>query len=283
MEVINKKQNMLSTDSILSNDGTKIGYYQQGSGPGLILIHGALSSAENYARLAELLAKDFTVYNVDRRGRGLSGPQGMNYSLKKDVEDINKLQATMGAVYLFGHSFGGLVALETALQNTAIRKIAVYDPAVSIGGSISTAWMPAYKKYLSEGRALDAFTVFSKGTGPQAAKKVPHWLMKVLLTLFIKKPKRMQMYSLLKESLAEHEQVAKKDNTYLNYKQLGADLLFLMGEKSDLDYIEKASQMLQAAVPSMELKILPGLNHFGPDRTGPESVAVALKDFLLRE
>ena len=63
-----------STGSIVSKDGTTIGYRQLGRGPGLIVLHGAMESARSHMQFAEALAPSFTVYLPDRRGRGLSGP-----------------------------------------------------------------------------------------------------------------------------------------------------------------------------------------------------------------
>ena len=62
------------TRSVISADGTLIGYRQLGQGPGLVLVHGAMESAQSHMQLAEALADTFTVYLPDRRGRGMSGP-----------------------------------------------------------------------------------------------------------------------------------------------------------------------------------------------------------------
>ena len=60
-----------------------IGYRQTGSGPGLVVLHGGMRAAQHYLVLAEALADGYTVYIQDRRGRGLSGPPGENYSKEK--------------------------------------------------------------------------------------------------------------------------------------------------------------------------------------------------------
>ena len=63
-----------ATGSAVSADGTTIGYRQLGRGPGIVVVHGSMSSGYNFLQLAEALADAFTVYLPDRRGRGLSGP-----------------------------------------------------------------------------------------------------------------------------------------------------------------------------------------------------------------
>ena len=146
-----------TTHAVLSRDGTKISYLTMGSGPSVIVIPGTLSMAADYAAFARALAEQFTVHIIERRGRGESGPQGDDYSIAKECEDVLALQQKTGASFLVGHSFGGFVALEVARQQPLAYQIAVYEPGVSIDGSIPMGWMPGYEKKLAEQKYLDAF------------------------------------------------------------------------------------------------------------------------------
>ncbi len=58
----------MATSVVTSKDGTNIGYRRSGQGPGLVVLHGAMSSSQTHSQLAEALAADFTVYVADRRG-----------------------------------------------------------------------------------------------------------------------------------------------------------------------------------------------------------------------
>ncbi|KAF8856439.1 alpha/beta-hydrolase [Acephala macrosclerotiorum] len=53
-------------------DGSKISYYTAGAGPGVLVLHGAVSYALTHTELAEVLSPYYTVHIVSRRGRGLS-------------------------------------------------------------------------------------------------------------------------------------------------------------------------------------------------------------------
>ena len=93
------------------------------------------------------------------------------------------LQRATGAGLLVGHSYGGLIALEVARNNDAFAKIAVYEPGVSIDGSMPVYWMPGYEKKLAEKRNLDALVEFTLADAPARLAKLPAWLMKLLLLL----------------------------------------------------------------------------------------------------
>lgn len=129
-----------TSGSVLSADGTIIGYRQFGHGPGVILLHGAASSGYNHVQLAEQLSTAFTVYVPDRRGRGLSGPYSADYSIQKD-KDMDALLTKTGAHQVFGVSSGGFIWLQVALTLPAIHKAAIYEPPFIVNGSLSTAFM----------------------------------------------------------------------------------------------------------------------------------------------
>lgn len=271
-----------TTSTVLSRDGATIGYLSVGSGPSVIVIPGALSLASDYIAFAHTLAEHFTVHTIERRGRGLSSPQGADYSIVKECEDVLALQQKTGASLLVGHSFGGLVALEVARNNNAFTRIAVYEPGVSIDGSISMNWMPAYKKKLAEKKYMDAFVEFSTGVGPERARKTPHWLMKLLLPLFISAHERKQMLGLLQENLREHQQVAQLDSSYTNYREITANVLLMYGGKSDTQWVNVSMERLAAILPQVETKEFPKLDHFGIDKKGSREVARTVAEYFLR-
>jgi pimeloyl-ACP methyl ester carboxylesterase len=132
-----------ATDYITSRDGTTIGYRKLGQGPGLMVLHGSISTDYNHIQLAEALADAFTVYLPDRRGRGLSRPYRHDYTAGEDVDDLDALLTRTGAHNVFGVSVGGIVVLEAALTLPAIHKAAVYEPSFFSDSSVPTTFMAA--------------------------------------------------------------------------------------------------------------------------------------------
>ena len=266
--------------TVLSADGTEISYLSLGSGPDLlVVVPGSLTMAADYAELARALADRFSVHVVDRRGHGTSGPQGPDYDVSDEVADVVAVQAATHAEYLVGHSYGGFVALEAAKRGR-FAAVAVYDPGMSVGGSMSTAWMDRAERHVAAGDDLDALTEFVRGTTPDAGR-TPHWLLKAILPQVIRRNRRQQMYDLMPTALREHRELARLDDTYPSYAAIAAPLLVLNGSESG-PAMTSGAERLADVVPHVTRVTLDGLDHFGPDRTGPGEVARAITDFFGR-
>jgi pimeloyl-ACP methyl ester carboxylesterase len=272
-----------TSHTVLSRDGTRIGYFSVGTGPAVLVIPGVLSMAADYAAFARALSEHFTVHTIERRGRGESGPQGDDYSIVKECEDVFALQAETGAALLVGHSYGGLVALEVARNNKAFGKIAVYEPGVSIDGSMPTAWMPGYERKLAEKRNVDALVDFTLADAPPRIQRMPRWLMKLLVLVLVRCSRQYgQMLDLLDENLREWREIARLDSRCEHYREVGADVLLMYGGRSDSKAVTLAMERLAAILPHSATKEFPRLDHFGIERTAPREVAKAVSDFFLR-
>ncbi len=266
--------------TVQSADGTTISYHTIGSGPDILVIPGALNDATDYAALAAALAAHFTVHSIQRRARTGSGPQGPDYSIATECADLAAVRTATGARYVFGHSYGGLVALEAARRDPGIAKLALYEPGVSVQGLFPMDWTPQYRRFLAQGRPFDAFATFAIGTGPAAARRNPRWLMSVILRLVFRGERRAKVFQLLEANLHEHEQVARLDDSYPNYREVSADVLLMAGGKSGLSHVAPAFDRLTEVLPSARVHTFPTLNHFGPETKGP-AVADTITAFLL--
>jgi len=124
---------MFST--VVSADATTIGYESVGSGPPLVLVHGATADRTRWAPVVARLAERYTVHLVDRRGRGLSTAEADRYDVRREGEDVAAVVAAVGPdVYLYGHSYGALCSLEAAMISDAIGRLALYEPPMESPG-----------------------------------------------------------------------------------------------------------------------------------------------------
>jgi pimeloyl-ACP methyl ester carboxylesterase len=113
-----------------SDDGTVISYTKLGSGPPLVIVDGAFCYRENgpASQLAPLLAKHFTVFAYDRRGRGASGDASA-YAIEREVEDLRSLlRVAGGPARAVGISSGGALTLQAAASGVSLSSLALYEP-----------------------------------------------------------------------------------------------------------------------------------------------------------
>ncbi|NUR92215.1 MAG: alpha/beta hydrolase, partial [Nonomuraea sp.] len=235
-----------------------------GDGPGLILLGGALRTGEDYLPLAAALAGSHTVHVVDRRGRGASGPQGPEYGLAREVEDLLAVQEKTGARLAFGHSYGGLVILETARSRPVFDRVAVYEPGLPLA-PVPTAWMAPYRERLAADDPYGAFVHFIRGSGgaPAFLTKLPHWYLRMAMRVGFRGKAWQRMRPLLWANLAEHEQLAVQQGRLAEFAAVAAPVLILCGGRADF-------AAARDTLPHAALEALPGLNHFGPEgRTAP--------------
>jgi proline iminopeptidase len=83
----------------------------------LIGVHGGPGYSSDYMTSLERLASDgITVVLYDQRGAGRSSEPTNGYGLSQYVEDLEAVRESVGAekVDIFGHSWGGIVALRYA-------------------------------------------------------------------------------------------------------------------------------------------------------------------------
>lgn len=152
--------------TVTSQDGTIIAFDRVGSGPAVILVHGATAYRAvdpSLAQLADLLGPHFTVYTYDRRGRGESGDT-RPFAKEREIEDLQALVEEAGrAARVFGISSGAVLTLDATAITPGITKLVVYEPSLIVDDSRAPV-PPDYAEHLmalaSEGKRDEAFEYF---------------------------------------------------------------------------------------------------------------------------
>ena len=152
--------------TVTSKDGTTIAFNQLGKGPAVILVNGALGTRSHATpdSMADILSKQFTAIDYDRRGRGDSGDTPP-YAVQREIEDIEALiDGAGGSAFLFGNSSGAILALEAAraLPNK-VKKLAMYEPPFIIDDSrppLPEDYVEQLNEATTAGRPGDAVEIF---------------------------------------------------------------------------------------------------------------------------
>jgi pimeloyl-ACP methyl ester carboxylesterase len=243
-----------------------------GQGPGLLVLPGGSRRAHHYDALAAALAKDYTVHVIERRGRGASPPMDAGYSLEAEVSDALEVLDETGARQVFGHSYGGLIALHVALRRD-LDRLVLFEPAVLLDSAFDLGWLDEYDALLAQGRRATAYAYFLSRM--EFLPKTPLGPPMMYLMLHLRRDGR-EMGDLLATITPELREVAALDSDGRRYASVGTPTLLLGGGRSP-GYLRDILPMLAAIMPQAKAIILPELDHNGPDISGPEKVAALIR------
>jgi pimeloyl-ACP methyl ester carboxylesterase len=259
--------------TLSSPDGTTIAYDQQGGGPALILVDGALTvhSSGSGSELAGLLAPHFTVYGFDRRGRGESGDT-LPYAVDREIDDIEALiDRAGGPAFLYGHSSGGPLAMRAAIRlGSNVSKIALYEPPYNNDPGVQESWsqyLRQLREALAEGRRGDAVTLFMRFLGTpdeqiDGMRRGPFWAA----TEAIAPTLAYDHAAILGEPWSVPTGLAAG---------VRVPALVMAGDAS-LPFMPDAARVLSQAIPQGELRTLEGQTH----EVTPGALAPVLVEFF---
>lgn len=257
---------------VTSRDGTTIAFDRLGEGPAVVLVDGALShrTLGPFARVADTLAADFTVFRYDRRGRGQSG-DSPPYATAREVEDLEAVIGEAGgSASVCGASSGAALALEAAASGLAVAKLALYEPPFDVDSTDpeqEEAYVQRLEELLAAGRRGDAVEWFLSNSGvPVEAlaemRAQPEWPLFEAVA-----PTLAYDHAILGDGTVPRERAAR----------ITAPTLVANGEASP-DFFERAARATAAAIPGAQHRVLEGQARGQAD---PEALARMLKAFLL--
>ena len=254
-----------------SKDGTLIAVECAGTGPTLILVHGGIGDRTRWTPMFPLLSSHFTVCAMDRRGHGLSGDSPI-YSLQREAEDVaSVVDSRRGTVFVLGHSYGGVSALESMFLTNRVSKLILYEPPVQEPVEHDLAVAGRMQRMINEGAREQAAVTFLtevvhvSPTEVAAMKARPAW-PQLVSTI---DGQLRQMYALAAYRFDAARTVSVHQPT-----------LLLLGENTTSPYLKQSINSLQTSLPNATRVVLHGQQHNAMD-TGRDALAAAIITFLL--
>jgi pimeloyl-ACP methyl ester carboxylesterase len=244
--------------SFTSRDGTKLGCHVAGHGSPLVLVHGATADHTRWLPLMSTLEQRFTVYALDRRGRGASGDHAA-YALERELEDIAAVVDGIGGpVDLLGHSMGALVSLAAAPRLANLRRLGLYEPPIPTSTLLAPPSLAVrLDALIAAGEREEAVATFLA----EAARLPPEDLA-VMKALPAWQARVAAAHTIPRELRAVHEYRFDASR----FESFRTPTLLLLGGASPF---RAALELVQAAIPHAELVVLPNQQHAAMD-TAPD-------------
>jgi pimeloyl-ACP methyl ester carboxylesterase len=238
--------------SISSKDGTKIAYTRSGDGPALVLVHGAAADYSRWTSVLTALEGCFTVYAMDRRGRGASGDSA-GYAIAREFDDVAALVDSIGEpVVLLGHSYGAICSLEAALRTNRVRKLVLYEPPIPAGLPIyAPGLIERLQVLLDKGEKASVVTTFLT-----EIVHMPEGEVNILQSQSSWSGRVAAAHTIPRELRAAEGYRFDP----LQFKAFNVPTLLLLGGDSPA-FFKAAIDVVHASLQSSRLVILPGQQH----------------------
>ena len=245
----------------ISKDGTPIAFDQSGQGPAIILVAGATATRLAETSLAAALATQFTVFAYDRRGRGDSGDT-TPYAVEREVEDIDALITEAGgSAFVFGHSSGAVLALESARRLTGrIEKLAMYEPPFIVDDSrppVPSDYVPRINKLVAEGRRSEAVEYFMSD-----AMLIPAEMVAQMRNMPMWPQIESVAHTIAYDGAIMGETMSGNPATLKKWASVSVPTLVMVGGVSPA-FFHNGAQSLVDILPNAKSRILAGQDH-GP-------------------
>jgi pimeloyl-ACP methyl ester carboxylesterase len=236
-----------------------------------VIVHGMQSAAPDWAAVADSLATTCRTTVLNRRGREPSGPIGASYGLPVEVADLHAVLDVAGpGATVVGHSYGGTIALLTALERQDIRSLVLYEPAFPLDGPLGGAMLDALGAAVASGDLDEALTTTMTaimGMPAEAVEQVrgtPLWPV---------------LRALTPATYAEFVALDGVSPSLEPFGTLDVPVTILLGELSAGTPFALIADALAKVIPDATLTRLPGQHHlahqFAPQALAAEIAAAA--------
>ena len=236
----------------LEEEGFKIRYDEYGKDKQkhILFIHGLGSSPIVWRDIPQALSEHFHTIAVDLIGFGESDKPELNYTIGYFAQFIKNFLIQIGINYqdkitIIGHSLGGYIAIEYAIENKEnIEKLVLIDSSGMLNGPT-----PLLEQYFDAAMETDPNLRYSKVKNVfENLLAIPSRLLPIIVDIFI---------SVIEKPGAKHafeSAFINSTTTSINLEKLkqikSIPCLIIWGEKDNLipiDHIHKFGQILKDA------------------------------------
>ena len=246
----------------------------------MVCLHSSASSSGQWRALMDRLSDRFRVIAVDLYGYGKSPawPEGRALYIDHEISLLEPVFRSDGdAFHLVGHSYGGAIALKSALKDPRhLKSLVLYEPALWSVLLADDPNGPATQEILAV--RDDTIRAVALGNPEAAAEQfVDYWLGPGSFSR-IPEARRPALANGMRKVRSEWHAAFHEPTPLTAFATVEVPTLFLTGSESPAP-ARHVARLLCEVLPHVTVIEFGGLGHMGPV-THPERVNEAIEGFL---
>ncbi|RSM75355.1 alpha/beta hydrolase [Kibdelosporangium aridum] len=250
-------------DTTTSPDGTDVRFYDEGHGPAIVIVGPGLDDGTRTRKLAAILANRFRVLRVHRRQYRLDLEP---CSVAQEVEDVLAVTRHVGEpVIIYGHSSGGVVALEALVASpSSFAGAVIFEPALPVDGPwTGPEVIEQMRAAIAAGHPGKATAIFT-----HRAIGLPAWQARLVgvFTALVPHYRR-----LVPSQIDDLEAMHEVGNSLAAYAHNTVPTVLVGGGRSP-ERLTSALRAIAKVMPRTETRIMRGRDH-GADLKAPKEIA----------
>ncbi|MGK5556296.1 alpha/beta fold hydrolase [Actinomadura kijaniata] len=259
-----------------SADGTDVRAYDEGQGPVLLVVGPGMDDGTRTKKLAALLARRFRVLRLQRRRYRLDLKTGDGpCSAAQEVDDVLALARAAGEpAFLYGHSSGGVIALEAlAASPSSFAGAVIFEPAAVTGpplGGEEGAVVSRARAAIAAGRPGRGLSIFMR-----EAVGLPSWQATAAGAFTGLVPRYRRLIPRQIDDLEAMNELGVRLDAYA---RIDVPVLLLGGDRSPAHLAERLDA-LEHVLPHAHRVVMPDRDH-GADLKAPRQVAHIIETFV---
>lgn len=243
-----------------SSDGRIMEAFDDGTGHAILVLHGGMDDGQGWKKVADRLSNSYRVIRLRRRPYELHAPTTM----AQEVDDVLAIaRLIVGPKMVFGHSSGGVLALETMVASPELfRGAVIYEPPVVIGPPLGGEATKHVRAAIEAGKPGKAIAIFSQ-----------HMLrLNPVLSRFVGMYAALHpRYRKLVPSQLRVEEIDGLGVRLDEYAKLDVPVKLISGSRSP-HHLEERIDVLVKTMPHAEKVVLEKQSH-GAHLTAPDQLA----------
>jgi pimeloyl-ACP methyl ester carboxylesterase len=255
-----------------SADGTNVRAYDEGQGPVILMVGPGLDDGRRGKKVAAILSKRFRVVRLHRRQYRLDlktdRKHGSPCSVAQEVDDVLAVVRAVGdPIVIYGHSSGGVVALEAlAAAPSSFASAVIFDPSAVIGHPLAGEGGEVLKRAraaVAAGRPGKAMAIFARHN-----VELPSWQASLVGLLTALVPRYRNLVPCQLDDLEAMDHLGVRLDTYA---QINIPTVLLSGDRNPA-HIPKRLDAIERVMPHTDRVVMHKRDH-GADLKAPKEVA----------